>query len=124
MHQVSSASSRTPVIQRTAESLELRNSQSLGDGLAAAQSPAYDTSKHVAPKYNILGHLISSTKQLRGRTMQKSDYDMKMPGNWSKLGQTAADPRSVKTKRELEQKRIEAKKPHQTFDLDGDGVVS
>ena len=46
------------------------------------QVVSYDVSKHVVPKYNILGHLVSSTKQLKGRRLDSETAGTKMPGNW------------------------------------------
>ena len=77
---------------------------------------SYDLSKHVAPKYNILGHLISSTKQLNGRTLDMT-CEQKIPKGWARPGTV----RAGKTKRDVQAQRALERIPDPSFDVDGDG---
>ena len=80
----------------------------------------FDVYKHVAPKYNIHGNLISSTKNLNGRTM---DVDQqKLPKGWSsRPGTVITGSYMTRTKQDLQTERKIERIPHPSFDVDGDG---
>ena len=107
-----------PIDQQLASSLDAANSRQLTRALRPSQSNAtlnptaaavavtnsckvidFDLSKHVAPKFDIHGHQMHSTKQLHGRTIDLSNNDTKIPKGWSRPGTVKAG----KTKRDLEE---------------------
>ena len=80
----------------------------------------FNAMKHVAPKYNILGNQVNSTKQLKGCRLDTISGEQKMPAGWSKPGTLTTG----KTMNDLKETRYRESIPDPTFDVDGDGQVS
>ena len=88
----------------------------------SASNSSYPITKHVPPKFRVGGFQTNAKIEAYPRHDNILKQQVKVPRSWTQAGSGLSQDRM--TKRKLEQKRMQAKHPHISYDLDGDGGVS